>query len=122
MRRVLGLAAALVFLAISVAPSAAQKDAEATGAISSSAYIGVWNAVIDWRGLDNATARWEFRGDGTFVDAVDDTGTWSLGGDGSITFQYPNGGHALYTGAIVGGKLIGTVTTGDYNGAFTAWR
>lgn len=56
----------------------------------------------------------------TFVDAADDTGTWRIGGDGSITFQYPNGEHALYSGTIVGGKLVGTITTGDYDSAFTA--
>jgi hypothetical protein len=126
MRRVLGVAAAAFFLALSAAPSAAQDKGAAS--LSASDYLGTWRGVTDWRaveGYDNPNGRWEFRTDGTFVDDANDTGPWSVGADGYINFSYPSGGgQARYTGTIVGDTLVGTMTTaaGDYSGAFAMRR
>ena len=126
MRHVLAVAAAIVFLAFGAGPSFAQKEGGAP-ALTASDYLGSWNGAIDWRaveGYDNPTARWELRPDGTFIDDYNDTGSWSVGADGSFSLQYVGGGQARYSGTIMGGLLFGTMTTaaGDYSGAFAMRR
>jgi hypothetical protein len=125
MRQFLCFTIALVFLGLSAAPSAAQKEGDAASLPTSSNYLGAWTGVTDWRaveGYDNATARWEFRSDGTFVDDGGTVGPWSVGADGYVNFNYPDGGQARYTGTIVGDMLVGTMTAGEYNGVFAARR
>jgi hypothetical protein len=125
MRQFLCFICALVFLAFIAGPGVAQEKAEAASIPASTDYIGAWIGVTDWRaveGYDNATARWEFRSDGTFVDDGGTVGPWSVGADGYIHFNYPDGGQARYTGTIVGDMLVGTMTAGEYNGVFAARR
>jgi hypothetical protein len=126
MRGVLGVAAALMFLALSTAPSIAQDKGPASGAVLTSAdYVGVWSGVSDWRGVegyDNASMRWDLRADGTFLDDFNETGTWGVGADGYIAVQYGTGGQARYSGTIIGNVLVGTMTTGEYSGAFAMRR
>ncbi len=126
MKRFLGIAATLVFLALSAAPTAAQDKAPGT-VLTAADYVGAWSGAIDWRaveGYDNPTARWELRPDGTFVDDYNDTGSWSVSADGYISVQYAGGGQARYTGLIMGNLLFGTMTTanGQYSGAFAMRR
>ena len=126
MKRVLIIAAAVVFLAFSAGPSFAQKEGGAP-AHTAADYVGTWNGALDWRGVegyDNPTARWDLRPDGTFVDDFNDTGSWSVSSDGYISVQYVAGGQARYTGIIMGNLLFGTMMTadGNYSGAFAMRR
>jgi hypothetical protein len=126
MKRILAIAATVVFLAFSAGPALAQKDGGAP-VLTASDYLGTWSGAIDWRaveGYDNPTARWELRPDGTFVDDYNDTGSWSVGADGYISVQYVGGGNARYTGTIMGNLLFGTAVTADgqYSGAFAMRR
>jgi hypothetical protein len=126
MRHFLGIVVAAVFLALSADVSVAQQS-RAAPVLTASDYVGTWNGAIDWRaveGYDNATARWELRPNGTFVDDYGDTGSWSVGADGYLSLQYVGGGNARYTGIIMGNLLFGTTITADgqFHGAFAMRR
>jgi len=107
-------------LAVASIPSAA-----AAASLTAQDYVGKWSGQTDWRGIegyDSDGSWWQFASDGTFIDNGNETGTWSVGSDGYITFTYGGGGHSIYNGTIVGGTLLGTMTNGDANGVFALRR
>jgi hypothetical protein len=121
--------AAMICLALAAAPTlsapALAQPKPAAAALSAQNYVGRWTGETDWRGIegyDAVNAWWDFRPNGTFVDNHNETGTWTVGADGYITFTYDLGSRSRYYGVIVGGTLLGTMTNGESTGVFAFHR
>jgi hypothetical protein len=106
--------------------AAAQKPGD-YGPASSSVFVGRWSGSTDWAGTDydNGAAWWEFRPDGTFVDNFGAPGVWEQTAPNAVRFTFRNASGAdgsVYTGALIGEFLLGTMTNGEISGVFALRR